>query len=62
MLPTGYQLLVSQDGTKWKRAPRTDPAGNLSQPVAARYVRVDLTRDPTAGRTGLRELEVIRAG
>ena len=61
VLPTSYQVLVSSDGSKWKKAPSADPAGNLSQPVTARYVRVDLTRDPTAGRTGLRELEVIRA-
>jgi trehalose/maltose hydrolase-like predicted phosphorylase len=61
VLPTGSQLLVSLDGTTWTAAPATGADGSLSTPVSARYVRVQFTRDPTAGRTGLRELEVIRA-
>jgi trehalose/maltose hydrolase-like predicted phosphorylase len=61
VLPTSYQVFVSADGKSWTPAPPADASGTLSQPVTARYVRIDLTRDPTAGRTGLRELEVIRA-
>jgi trehalose/maltose hydrolase-like predicted phosphorylase len=60
--PSSYQVLVSLDGTNWTAAPAADADGNLAQPVDARYVRVQFTHDPDAGRTGLRELEVIRAG
>ena len=62
VLPTSYQFLVSTDGTTWKAAPKADASGNLARAVTVRYVRVDLTRDPTAGRTGLAELAVIRSG
>ena len=37
------------------------PTAASPQPVSARYVRVEFTRGPTAERTGLRELEVIRS-
>jgi trehalose/maltose hydrolase-like predicted phosphorylase len=60
--PSSYQVLVSLDGTTWTAAPAADAAGNLANPVDARYVRVEFTHDPKAGRTGLRELEVIRSG
>ena len=59
VLPSSYQILVSLDGASWTPAPPADAAGNLTQPVVARYVRVDLTRALDSGRTGLRELEVI---
>jgi hypothetical protein len=61
VLPTSSQVLTSLDGTTWTPAPVAGADGSLTAPVSARYVRVELTRDPTAGRTGLRELEVIRA-
>ena len=60
-LPTSYQILVSLNGTTWAAAPAAAADGTLTQPVTARYVRVQLTRDPTAERTGIRELEVVRA-
>jgi trehalose/maltose hydrolase-like predicted phosphorylase len=60
VLPSSCQVLVSLDGTNWTAAPAADADGTLAQPVSARYVRVDFTHDPLAGRTGLRELEVIR--
>jgi hypothetical protein len=61
VLPTSSQVLTSLDGTTWTPAPVAGADGSLSAPVSARYVRVEFTRDPTAGRTALRELEVIRA-
>ena len=61
VLPTSSQVLTSLDGTTWTAAPVAGADGSLTAPVSARYVRVEFTRDPTAERTGLRELEVIRA-
>jgi trehalose/maltose hydrolase-like predicted phosphorylase len=60
-LPTSSQVLISLDGTTWTPAPVANADGSLAAPVSARYVRVEFTRKPTAGRTALRELEVIRA-
>jgi len=61
VLPTSSQVLTSLDGTTWTAAPVAGADGSLTAPVSARYVRVEFTRGPTAERTGLRELEVIRA-
>jgi hypothetical protein len=61
VLPTSSQVLVSLDGTNWTAAPAAGADGTLTQPVSARYVRVEFTHAPSAGRTGLRELEVIRS-
>ncbi len=61
VLPTSSQIQVSLDGTNWTAAPAAGADGDLSQPVSASYVRVGFTHDPSAGRTGLRELEVIRS-
>jgi len=61
VLPTSSQVLISVDGTTWTAAPVAGADGSLTAPVTARYVRVEFTRDATADRTGLRELEVIRA-
>ena len=61
VLPTSSLVLISVDGTTWTAAPVAGADGSLTAPVTARYVRVEFTRDPTADRTGLRELEVIRA-
>ncbi|HVD89864.1 MAG TPA: discoidin domain-containing protein, partial [Jatrophihabitantaceae bacterium] len=61
VLPTSSQIQVSLDGTNWTAAPAAGADGNLTELVNARYVRVGFTHDPSAGRTGLRELEVIRS-
>ena len=61
VLPTSSQIQVSLDGTNWTAAPAANADGNLTKPVSARYVRVGFSHDPSAGRTGLRELEVIRS-
>jgi len=60
-LPSTYQILTSTDGTRRTPAPPADASGNLQHPVNARYVRVDLTRAASGARTGIRELQVIRA-
>jgi len=60
-LPDTYQILTSTDGTRWTPAPASDSGGTLQHPVNARYVRVDLAQAANGARTGIRELEVIRA-
>jgi len=54
--PTSSRIETSLDGTTWSAV----PAGGLKGPIYARYVRVTLTRDADAGRTGIRELVVTR--
>jgi trehalose/maltose hydrolase-like predicted phosphorylase len=61
VLPTSSRVLISLDGSTWTPAPAAGADGSLTAPVSARYVRVEFTRDTNAERTGLRELEVIRA-
>jgi trehalose/maltose hydrolase-like predicted phosphorylase len=60
-VPATHQFLVSLDGTSWTAAPATGADGNLVEPVTARHIRIDLTRNPQGDRTGLRELEVTAA-
>jgi trehalose/maltose hydrolase-like predicted phosphorylase len=60
-LPDTYQILTSTDGTRWTPVATADPDGTLQHPVNARYVRVDLAGAASGARTGIRELEVIRA-
>jgi trehalose/maltose hydrolase-like predicted phosphorylase len=55
-LPTSSRIETSPDGTTWSAV----PALGLRGPVSARYVRVTLTADANAGRTGIRELVVTR--
>jgi hypothetical protein len=45
--PVSYRIETSVDGSKWSAK---------TQSTFARYVRVTLTRDTTAGRTGIREI------
>jgi hypothetical protein len=46
-LPTASRIETSLDGSSW---------GPLRPNASARYVRVTLTRDAAAGRTGIREV------
>jgi hypothetical protein len=50
--PTSSRIETSVDGSKWS---------SKTQSTYARYVRVTLTRDTTAGRVGIREV-VATAG
>jgi hypothetical protein len=57
-LPNSQTIETSVDGSAWSPA----PDGTLPKPVWARYVRVTMTRASGAARTGIRALEVTRAG
>jgi hypothetical protein len=57
-LPTSSSIDVSTDGTTWSPPPPADATGTPRNPVWARYVRVTMTRDPAASRTGIREVSV----
>ena len=59
-LPASSRIQVSHDGAKWRDV--SPAADGTVAPVAARYVRVALTRASGAERTGIRELEVKAAG
>lgn len=60
-LPRTSTIETSPDGRSWSPAPPADAGGTLRNPVQARFVRVTMTREDGAARTGIRELRVTRA-
>lgn len=56
-MPASWQLLTSPDGLSWTAA-TIDANGALTNAVDARYMRVELTRDPATDRAGIREVVV----
>jgi trehalose/maltose hydrolase-like predicted phosphorylase len=59
--PASFQLLVSPDGDSWAAVSAAAAAGELPLPIVGRYVRVEVQASSADRRTGIRELEVIRA-
>jgi hypothetical protein len=59
--PASFQILVSSDGDRWT-AVSAAGAGELVPPIVGRYVRVEVEAPSADRRTGIRELEVVRAG
>jgi trehalose/maltose hydrolase-like predicted phosphorylase len=59
--PASYQLLTSADGASWATVMPAEGTGRLAEPAVARYVRVDVQSPAEGRRSGIRELEVIRA-
>ena len=59
-LPASVQVRVSPDGDGWT-AVSADALGELTPPIVARYVRVEVRAAGADRRGGIRELEVIRA-
>jgi hypothetical protein len=57
-LPSSSSIATSLDGSSWSPAPPADASGTLRNPVWARYVRLTMTHQADAPRTGVRELEV----
>jgi hypothetical protein len=55
--PGSSRIETSLDGTTWTSV-APGAAGDLHNTIAARYVRVTLTRAADADRTGIRELVV----
>ncbi|WP_156094690.1 discoidin domain-containing protein, partial [Nocardia lijiangensis] len=56
--PAASSVAVSEDGRAWS-AVAADPAtGTLTEPVSARYVRLEVTGAEAAAPPGVRELEV----
>jgi hypothetical protein len=56
--PSSSSIQTSPDGRTWTNAPPADAAGQLRNPVQARYVRVNMTAASGADRTGIREVSV----
>jgi F5/8 type C domain-containing protein len=59
--PASFQVRTSLDGERWTAVTPADTTGRLAEAVTARYVRVDVQSSDASRRTGIRELEVIRA-
>jgi hypothetical protein len=59
--PASSSIQVSLDGNNWTSAPPADATGHLSNPVDARYVRVNMTVASGAPRTGIGEVSVTKA-
>jgi trehalose/maltose hydrolase-like predicted phosphorylase len=57
-VPASYNIQTSLDGSTWKNAPPADPNGHFTNPVQARYVRINMTVASGAPRTGIREVVV----
>ena len=57
--PASSSIETSSDGSTWTPA-TADSTGTLSEPVSARYVRVNMTRATDAKRTGIREVVVTK--
>jgi hypothetical protein len=60
-LPSTSSIQTSLDASTWTSAPPTDETGQFRNPVQARYLRVNLTIASGANRTGIREVEAIKA-
>jgi trehalose/maltose hydrolase-like predicted phosphorylase len=59
--PASYRISVSTDGASWTTVTPASDTGRLAEATVARYVRVDVQSPPEGRRSGIRELEVIRA-